>query len=225
MNIPHLPLAFGLQHVPNGVDSHFRIRLAVAKRCGGTSWGAWADKGGCERNSAEPYQGREMSRMNHLKALTRPAFPAFETGCAFADERLECCAMNEQDRTNPNGNPKAMPLPPKRQTKPGKKTRPEKKRPFIASEDLPKNNLQDALTVARAIKDNYGTTGASWEQIASAMDTAPSNVSSKYLLWSATAYGIITKEGSNYTLSETGRKILAPTYEVEEREGIIKAIG
>ncbi len=42
---------------------------------------------------------------------------------------------------------------------------------------------------------------------------------------SATAYGIVDKdEGDNYKITETGRKILAPTYEGEEREGAVKAI-
>ena len=132
--------------------------------------------------------------------------------------------MNAQDQANPNGSQKPVQITPKRQMKPTKGRSPRSKRPQIASEDLPKKTLEDALTVALAIKDNYGKTGASWEQVANAMGTSASNVNGKYLLWSATAYGIVTKEENNYKLSETGRKILAPTYDGEDREGIIKAI-
>ncbi len=56
------------------------------------------------------------------------------------------------------------------------------------------------------------------------MGTSETNVNGRYLLWSAAAYGIITKEEDNYKVSETGRKIIAPTYDGEDREGIIKAI-
>ena len=39
------------------------------------------------------------------------------------------------------------------------------------------------------------------------------------------AYGIIEKSGNDqYRVTEIGRKIVAPTYEGENREGIIKAI-
>src|ERR1035437_4002453 len=132
--------------------------------------------------------------------------------------------MNAQDQTKPNGEQKPVEITPKRQIKPVRGKSPKSKRPLIASEDLPKKTLEDSLTVSATIKDNYGKAGAAWEQIASAMHTSASNVNSRYLLWSATAYGIITKEEDNYKLSETGRRILAPTYDGEDREGKIKAI-
>jgi hypothetical protein len=94
----------------------------------------------------------------------------------------------------------------------------------ISSDDLPRKTLEDALKVPRAIKDNYGKQ-ATWEDIAKAMEFSPTNPNNKYYLWSASAYGIVTKdEANNYAISETGRKILSPSYEGEDREGIIKAI-
>src|SRR5205823_2537891 len=57
-----------------------------------------------------------------------------------------------------------------------------------------------------------------------AMHISPNNVDAKYALWSAVAYGVIAKEGINYRVTETGRKILSPTYDGEDREGIIKAV-
>ena len=52
-----------------------------------------------------------------------------------------------------------------------------------------------------------------------------SNPHNQYFLWAATAYGLIEKDDNDqYRLTEIARKILAPTYEDERREGIIKAI-
>lgn len=95
----------------------------------------------------------------------------------------------------------------------------------ISSDDLPRKTLEDALKVAAAIKENYGKQ-ATWEDIAKAMEFSHTNPNNKYFLWAALAYGIIAKdEGNSYKISETGRKILSPTYDNEDREGIIKAIG
>jgi hypothetical protein len=94
----------------------------------------------------------------------------------------------------------------------------------VSSKDLPKKTLEDALKVTQAIKDNYGK-AATWEDIAKAMEFSPTNPNNQYFLWSATAYGIVDKdENDNYKVTEIGRKILAPTYEGEDREGAIKAI-
>jgi hypothetical protein len=94
----------------------------------------------------------------------------------------------------------------------------------ISSKDLPKKTLEDALKVAQAIKDNYGKQ-ATWQDIASAMGFSPNNPNNQYYLWSATAYGIIDKDADdNYKITETGRKILAATYDGEDREGAVKAI-
>jgi hypothetical protein len=55
------------------------------------------------------------------------------------------------------------------------------------------------------------------------LGVSPTSPPNRYPLWSATAYGIIIKhENNTYSLAETGRKILAPTYEGEKEEGIKK---
>ncbi len=98
------------------------------------------------------------------------------------------------------------------------------RRAAISSKDLPKKTLEDALRVANAIKDNYGRQ-ATWEDIAGAMQFSPKNPNNQYYLWSATAYGIVDKdEDDNYRVTEIGRKIIAPTYDGEDREGAIKAV-
>lgn len=80
------------------------------------------------------------------------------------------------------------------------------------------------MKIPETIKNNYGNAGATSDQIAAAMGISEANVRYRYLLWSATAYGTVTKDESTYRVSETGRKILAPTYDAEKREGIVKAI-
>lgn len=95
----------------------------------------------------------------------------------------------------------------------------------VSSDDLPKKTLEDSLRVAKAIADHYAGKQASWEDIARVLEFSPNNPNNKYYLWSASAYGIIApEEGNLYKLSEVGRKILAPTFEGEDREGIVKAV-
>jgi len=79
----------------------------------------------------------------------------------------------------------------------------------IPSADLPRKTLEDALRVARAIKDEYAGKLATWEDIAKALAFSPTNPNNKYLLWAATAYGLIEKdENDQYRLTEIARKIL-----------------
>lgn len=95
----------------------------------------------------------------------------------------------------------------------------------VASADLPRKSLEDALKVAKVIKDEYAGKLATWEDIAKGMGFAATNPNNKYFLWAATAYGIVEKDQNDqYRLTEIGRKILAPTYEGENREGVIKSI-
>lgn len=99
------------------------------------------------------------------------------------------------------------------------------KAPKVSSQDLPKKTLEDSLRVANAINDHYAGKQASWEDISRVLEFSPNNPNNKYYLWSAAAYGIISpEEGNRYKLSEIGRKILVPTFEGEDREGIVKAV-
>lgn len=94
----------------------------------------------------------------------------------------------------------------------------------IATEDLPRRTLEASLPIARIIRDPYANK-ATWKEIAKALKVSATNRRNMYPLWAATAYGLIKKEESNqYSLTETGRKILAPNYDGENREGILKAI-
>ncbi len=95
----------------------------------------------------------------------------------------------------------------------------------VASDALPRRTLEDALRVAQIIRDTYSRGSATWSEIAQAMGVSEKNDPNRYPLWAATAYGIVLKvEDNTYSLGETGRKILAPTYDSEKDEGIKKAL-
>jgi hypothetical protein len=85
--------------------------------------------------------------------------------------------------------------------------------------------LEDALRIATVIRDTYAGKQTSWSEIAGALGVSERNPVNRYPLWSAVAYGLVLKHDDNtYSLGETGRKILAPTYDGEREEGIKKAL-
>jgi hypothetical protein len=112
-----------------------------------------------------------------------------------------------------------------KQPKADQKATAEKKPTVVSSESLPRRTLADALRIATVIRDNYAGKPTSWSEIASALGVSDRNPVNRYPLWSAVAYGLVLKHDNNtYSLSETGRKILAPTYDGEREEGIKKAL-
>lgn len=95
----------------------------------------------------------------------------------------------------------------------------------VSSEALPRRTLEAALRVANVIRDTYASKNTTWEEIATGLKVKPNVPANRYPLWSAVAYGIVLKNDKHsYSLAETGRKILAPTYEGERDEGIKKAL-
>nr|WP_296015189.1 hypothetical protein [uncultured Acidovorax sp.] len=94
----------------------------------------------------------------------------------------------------------------------------------IGTSELPRKTLEDCLTVARPVHEVYAGKSASWDEIASTAGLAPKSANTKYLIWSAQAYDLLVKEGNNYALSETARKIFAPNYPAEKSEALVKSI-
>ena len=91
-------------------------------------------------------------------------------------------------------------------------------RTIVLADALPRRPLEESLKVAQIIRDTYAGKAATWEEIAKAKGVSATNPVNRYPLWSAVAYGIILKNDDNtYSLSETGRKTLAPTYEGGEK--------
>ncbi|TWT42158.1 hypothetical protein RAS1_32880 [Phycisphaerae bacterium RAS1] len=114
---------------------------------------------------------------------------------------------------------------PKPSTKPGKS--PNFVR--VSGEALPRKPLRDVLILAETLHKTYAGKSAAWDELADAAKLAKPEKSNetKYKFWGATAYGVLKKEegaGQVFSLAETGRKIVAPTYDGEEREAIRKAV-
>lgn len=116
----------------------------------------------------------------------------------------------------------------KKKAKPSPKAKeaaPSDRRTVVSAESLPRRPLKDTLEVAQIIRDTYAGQPTTWQEIAKAKGVSEKNPVNRYPLWSAVAYGIVLKNDDNtYSLGETGRKILAPTYEGEKEEGIRKAL-
>lgn len=110
-------------------------------------------------------------------------------------------------------------------TKTSLKSRRDETQTRVSAESLPRRNLETALRVCHALRENYAGKNATWEEIARALKVSAKDPKNKYPLWSAVAYGIVLKnEDGTYSLAEAGRKILAQTYEGERDEGIKKAL-
>ncbi len=119
------------------------------------------------------------------------------------------------------------------QTATGTRARPKRKkrdrqvrngtRVKVSADQLPRRSLEQALRVARALRDTLHGGPATWEDIAGAMNIGTS-AQNKYYLWSAQAYNLVQKDEDKYSLSEIGRKIVAPTSPNEEREATVQAV-
>jgi len=100
---------------------------------------------------------------------------------------------------------------------------PEAGRPKITMAELPRRTLEDCLAIARPIHEVYAGKSASWDELATAAGVGARSTTTKYLVWSAQAYDLLIRNGENYELSETARKIIAPNYPDERAEGVLKA--
>lgn len=102
--------------------------------------------------------------------------------------------------------------------------KPKKARPIPQSE-LPRVTLEQTVPVATAMYQNVAGNSITFDDLAKLLGTSSNNRNTKYTIWASEAYGVVTKnETGQYVLSETGRKIVAPTYKGEDTEAKIKAI-
>jgi hypothetical protein len=113
---------------------------------------------------------------------------------------------------------------PKRKSKGGRRGKAKgTTRIFVPADQLPRKSVEQSLRVAKALREVLSGGPATWEQIASAMKIGASQMN-KYYLWSAQAYNLIEKDAENFSLSEIGRKILAPTTPNEDKEALVRAV-
>ena len=95
----------------------------------------------------------------------------------------------------------------------------------IPQSDLPRITLEETVEVAEKLHENLAGDTIDFDGVARLLGTSPNTAKTKYKIWGADAYGIIKKDSNKkYSLSENGRKIVAPTYPEERIEAIRKAI-
>jgi hypothetical protein len=95
----------------------------------------------------------------------------------------------------------------------------------IPQSELPRVTLEQTVTVASKMYENVAGGSVSFEELAKLLGTSKNNIRTKYTIWGSEAYGLVTKNEKNqYILSETGRKIIAPTFDGEDSEAKVKAI-
>src|SRR5688572_4087625 len=85
----------------------------------------------------------------------------------------------------------------------------------VSNTDLPRKTLEECLEVVRPIHETYADKNVSRDEIATALGRSSQTPAFKYLIWGAQAYGLILRDGENYQLTETSRKIFAPESEGE----------
>lgn len=94
----------------------------------------------------------------------------------------------------------------------------EAKRSRISQSDFPNISLEESLRIARGIWDNYAGKGAAPHNVAMALDLSPTSGGWRNLCGASIAYGL-TEGGYNaseITLTELGRRIVAPTSEGDD---------
>lgn len=95
----------------------------------------------------------------------------------------------------------------------------------ILSSAMPQRTLEDVIKVAELIYKNFAGGETPLSTIAKIIGLGEKSTNMTYVIKACESYGIIDKVGKDtYALSEIGRKIVAPTYEGEDKEATRKAI-
>ncbi|MGH6924125.1 MAG: TIR domain-containing protein [Propylenella sp.] len=100
------------------------------------------------------------------------------------------------------------------------------KRSKVSQTEFPNNTLAAALRIAQAIWDNFAGRGAAPHQIAMAIDMSPTSGTWRNLCGSSIAYGL-TEGGyaaPQITLTDLGRRIVAPTEEGDDANAMVEAV-
>ncbi|SDO68303.1 TIR domain-containing protein [Geodermatophilus sp. DSM 45219] len=93
-----------------------------------------------------------------------------------------------------------------------------KKRARVLQSDIPAYTLKQALTVAEALRDQFGKQPASALMLAKALNLSPRSSTFRMLTGAATAYGLTDAGGyaDRIGLTERGRRAVAPTEEGDD---------
>jgi hypothetical protein len=102
----------------------------------------------------------------------------------------------------------------------------KEKRAKVSQTDFANTTLEVALRIPRAIWENYAGKGAAPHDIAMALDLSPTSGGWRNLCGSSIAYGF-TEGGyaaSQITLTDLGRRLVAPTEEGDDDAALIEAL-
>lgn len=99
------------------------------------------------------------------------------------------------------------------------------RRPTVSQSDVPSVSLESAFTVCQAIWDNYAGDPSKPLAVAKALEKSPASSAFRMTCGASIAYGL-TEGGYNaefISITELGRKILAPTEEGMRESALIEA--
>lgn len=100
------------------------------------------------------------------------------------------------------------------------------KRTMVSQTEFPRDSLAKALMIAEAIWENFAGKGAAPHEVAMALDLSPTSGGWRNLCGTSIAYGL-TDGGYNaneITLTDLGRRIVAPTSEGDDALARVEAI-
>lgn len=100
------------------------------------------------------------------------------------------------------------------------------KRSKVSQADFPNNTLSAAIRIAQAIWDNFAGKGAAPHAVAMALDLSPTSGGWRNLCGSSIAYGLTDGgyNASQITLTNLGRRIVAPTEEGDDLAALVEAL-
>ena len=102
----------------------------------------------------------------------------------------------------------------------------KQKRTKVSQTEFPRDSLAKALTIAEAIWENFAGKGAAPHEVAMALDLSPTSGGWRNFCGTSIAYGL-TDGGYNaneITLTDLGRRIVAPTSEGDDALARVEAI-
>ncbi len=99
-----------------------------------------------------------------------------------------------------------------------------KERNTFSGEALPRRTLEQAVRVPEILHLTFAGKPATRTEITRTLGIGVRSANTHYLFASAQSYGLVVREVEQFSLLETGRKIVAPTYDGEEKEARLKAV-
>ncbi|MGC4096120.1 MAG: nucleotide-binding protein [Nitrospira sp.] len=104
-------------------------------------------------------------------------------------------------------------------------TKKDEKRIYVSQSDIPLHSLEESISVAQSIYDNYGGKGTPPHEVAIALDISPTGKKWQNLAGASIAYGLTNGgcKSAQISVTELGRKIIAPQEDNEDSVAKIDA--